>query len=159
MHVTRGRTADRVARVLAALPAGRIVAGTGSGWLVMGPSGAFVVLPDPSGTSGAAAAGRRAAVLAETTRAALAEHLSWVPFVDAVVATERDGSCGPEATAVPVDLLPEVLVAGPAVIDGPTLARVGELVAGGLLPPWRPVGGEGAKIDLCAPAPDATPTG
>jgi hypothetical protein len=156
MAIARARGTERVARILAALPPGRILAGTGAGWLVVGPSGAFVVLPDPSGGNGA---GRRAGALAEATRAALAEHLSWVPFVDAVVVTDRDGSCGPGATAVPVDLLPEVLVEGPTVIDDPTVRRVGELVAAGLLPPWHPVGGTGAKIDLCTPAPDAAPTG
>jgi len=146
---------EAVERVLTALAPGRVLAWADPARLVVGPSGAFVVLPHgPDGPD----AGARAAALAEATRSTLAEHLAWVPFIDAVVATAGDGHCGPGATAVPLDLLPVVLVEGPPVIDAATLTRIAALVDAGLVPPWRTwTTGGGAKIDLCDPPQNATP--
>ncbi|WP_334144722.1 hypothetical protein [Rhabdothermincola sp.] len=142
---------DGIDSVLAGLPPACVVASSGVARLVVGPPGAFVLLPsgaDPSTTA------ERAGHLAATTRAALAEHVSWVPFIDAVVIHDtplRNGS----ATSVPLDLLPETLVEGPVVIDPSTVAMIRHLLDEGQLPNWRTgVCSEDGKIDLCEPVDD-----
>jgi hypothetical protein len=112
-------------------------------------------------------AAERAARLAAVTRTALADHLSWVPFVDAVVVTAAGAhhkSPGPtkqeitvHATAVPLDLLGEVLVEGRAVIDDAALDVIGKLVGNDTLAPWRTESAAGSdKIDLCEPTANTT---
>lgn len=145
---------DRVDRVLARLRAGAVVAVAGEARLVASDAGAFVLLPaDAEPTR----AGEQAARLAEATRHALADHLSWVPFVDAVVVVRPGEDAGGSVTAVPVDLLATVLVEGPRQIADPTLARIAALVAQGRLCAWRATtAAHGGRIDPCPPA-DAPP--
>lgn len=145
---------DRVDRVLAGLTADAVVAVAGEARLVASDAGAFVLLPaDAEPTR----AGEQVARLAEATRHALAEHLSWVPFVDAVVVVRPGEDAGGSVTAVPVDLLATVLVEGPRQIADPTLARIAVLVAEGRLGAWRAAtASDGGRIDPCPPV-DPTP--
>ena len=106
--------------------------------------------------------------LAPTTRATLADHLSWVPFVDAVVVTPGDGrhsanghdlNAGTGATAVPFDMLIEVLVEGRSVVEFAVLGLIDDLLRANALGPWRVGLAAGAdKIDLCEPAADTSAT-
>jgi hypothetical protein len=145
---------DRVDRVLAGLHAGAVLAVSGDARLVAGGAGAFVLLPAAAEPT---RAGERAARLAEATRDALADHLSWVPFVDAVVVVRPGERAGGSVTAVPVDLLAVVLVEGPRQIADPTLARIAALVAQGRLGAWRAATvADDGRIEPCPPV-DATP--
>jgi hypothetical protein len=123
-----------------------------------------VVVPDQTDAGGPVPQADRAARLAAATRADMAEHLAWVPFVDAVVVTSGISTAAspldPAATVVPLDLLCEVLTEGPAVIERPTLGTLVALLGDGRLSSW--VAGvipSAAKIDLCQPTPDTTSTG
>jgi hypothetical protein len=150
---------ERIDEVLGSLPEAFVVASSGEARLVVGPPGAFVLL-DGSGAAAASGPGAdRAALLAVTTRTALADHLAWVPFIDAVVVTAERSVADPSATAVPLDLLAEVLTEGPLVIDDTTIAAIAGLVAGDQLSTWRAgLSTPAAKIDLCQPTPDTTPS-
>ena len=66
----------------------------------------------------------RAQDLALQTRTVLAHHISWIPFIDAAVVTAGDRPAEPAVSTivVPVDLLGELLMEGPPVIDQPALA-------------------------------------
>jgi hypothetical protein len=140
---------DRVDRALAGLPRGALVAGAGDARLVAGDTGAFVLVPAGDAAAGAA---ERAARLAEATRDALADHLSWVPFVDAVVVVRPDEAAHGPATAVPLDLLVTVLSEGRHVIAAPTLARIAALLAGHQLGTWRATNDAAdGRIDPCPP--------
>jgi hypothetical protein len=152
---------DHLDRVLADLGCGAITAVAGDARLVAGDAGTFVLLP---GGDAPAAAAERAARLAEATREALADHLSWVPFVDAVVvvrpgeALAGTATAGP-ATAVPIDLLIGVLSEGRHLVAVTTLARIAALLADGGLGAWCATTlEEGDRIDLCSPV-DATAAG
>jgi hypothetical protein len=144
-------SAEQIDRLLAGLPATHTVASQESARLVVGPSGATVILLGERDVPDAA---DRAARLAAATRTALADHVAWVPFVDAVVVTD-DAETATAATVVPPDLLGEVLVEGPEVIDPPALGVIVDLLDTDGLAPWR-VGLDpsAAKIDLCEPARD-----
>jgi hypothetical protein len=141
--------------VLAALRRGWSIASTDGARLVAGPTGAFVLVA--AGQEPEAAADL-AAYLAATTRSALAEHVSWVPFIDAIVVT--GGGRGPKgpATPIPLDLLGEVLVQGPEMIEAEVLAIVADLLDRGELAGWRTgLRIDDAKIDLCSPITDNAP--
>lgn len=151
---------DGVDAVLADLPPAYAVASSGAARLVVGPPGAFVLVP--SGTDPSTAA-ERAGHLAATTRSALAEHVSWVPFIDAVVVVHDSPVHNGVATPVPLDLLPETLVEGPVVIEPSTVATIRLLLDEGRLTSWRAGLGvddanddakDDANIDLCEPADD-----
>lgn len=109
--------------VLAALPdpiTVYIVEGT---YFVVAPSGLFVVAENPIDLAVGAAA---AANGADRIRDTLATRLPWVPFVDAVVVSDRDGD-GLPALTVPIDLVASTILGGPDVIDRPTLERLSAL--------------------------------
>lgn len=141
------------------------IASQGAARFVAGPSGVFVLVwggDDPD------RAGETAARLAAATRTALADHLAWVPFVDAVVVMPagsqgREGTGPPlgvtQATAVPFDLLGEVLVEGRPMVDEAALEVVDRLIRTDGLAPWRPGrSADAAKIDLCEPTADTSAT-
>jgi hypothetical protein len=124
--------------------------------LVVGPTGAFVLVP---GEGDLAEAADRAHHLATRTRSPLARHLSWVPFIDAAVVTVGSRHAEEASVIVPVDLLGELLVQGPLVIDAPAIAVLRELLVAGSLDDWRvEPAGDDVKIDLCDPPlqPSAT---
>ncbi len=142
--------------VLRDLAPRHLIAVAGDARLVTGSAGAFVLLPAGDAPDGAA---ERCGRLAETTRAALAQHMGWVPFVDAVVVVRPGETTGVAATAVPLDLLGEVLVEGPPVIEGSTLDQIAQLVRDGALVTWRTATtGDDGKIDLCERVPQIVGT-
>ena len=135
--------------VLEGLPAGWVIGHQEVARLAVGPTGAFVLVP---GDDDPATAADHAHDLAQRTRSALARHLSWVPFVDAAVVTSHDRHPEAAAVLVPRDLLGELLVQGPPVIDRPAITVLHALLVAGSLDGWE-VGTVtvDAKIDLCEP--------
>lgn len=158
------KSVEHVDGLLADLSSSYTVGSQGSARLVAGPTGVFVVVIGGDDVGWAA---ELAARLAPATRSTLADHLSWVPFVDAVVVTDTGGRRGAAveppategATAVPVDLLGEVLVEGRAVVELSVLDVIDDLLRADALGPWKVgIGGGPAKIDLCEPTADTSAT-
>lgn len=154
MNVTEWRrTYQGIDEALAALPDMYAVGSHGDARLVAGPAGAFVVVAAPDDEESAAAP---ATQLAAELRMLLADHLSWVPFIDTLLVTVEGTEA--EAAVVPVDLLLDTVTNGRPVIDERALVRIRDLLRRGALGDWRvgllPVGD---RIDLCDPAPQITP--
>ncbi len=78
------KSVEHIDGLLADLSPMYTIASQGSARFVAGPTGVFVLV---YGGDDLGRAAELAARLAPTTRATLADHLSWVPFVDAVVVT------------------------------------------------------------------------
>ena len=144
--------------VLADLPAGFVVAADGDARLVLGPAGAFVLVPapPPGADDDVERAARRLHALATRTRASLGEHLAWVPFLDPLLVADGDEVRCTEVAVAPLDLLATVLTSGPAQIDRPTLAAVDRAVRLRHLDRWRAgtgrghhLGTDGGRIELC----------
>src|SRR3954451_3436882 len=76
--------------VLTSLPAVHVLAGQDDARLVVGPAGAFVLIPSTVGTHELLAAAHRLEALAGTTREALCAHLAWIPFLDGLIVTSDD---------------------------------------------------------------------
>jgi hypothetical protein len=155
VSVTHPTPLDGIDAILAELPSDWVVGWLAGARLVIGPSGAFVLVP---GQADLPAAADRAQGLAHTTRSVLAHHISWVPFIDAAVVTEGDRPNAASAVVVPVDLLGELLTEGPPVIDRPALGVLRNLLAQGQLDGWQ-VGSPpvDVKIDLCESITDPSP--
>jgi hypothetical protein len=158
------KSVEHVDSLLAELSPMYTIASQGAARLVAGPTGVFVLV---FGGDDVGRATELAARLAPATRAALADHLSWVPFVDAVVVTREKGRRSKDhdvratvgATAVPIDMLGEVLVEGRAVIEFAVLGVIDDLLREDALGPWKVGLGTGTdKIDLCEPAADTSAT-
>jgi hypothetical protein len=142
--------------ILAELPSDWLIGWLDEARLAIGPTGAFVLVP---GQVDLAAAADRAQTLATRTRAVLAAHISWVPFIDAAVVTEADRPTEDAAMIVPVDLLGELLTEGSLVIDRPALAVLRNLLSGGSLDGWRVgVAPVDVSIDLCENEPSEPPS-
>jgi hypothetical protein len=142
--------------VLDALPPEWAVGGRGDARLVVGPTGAFVLVPGEDDLAGSAELAHN---LAQGTRTALARHLSWVPFIDAAVVTVGNHHAEAASIVVPVDLLAELLVQGPLVIDGPAIAVLRDLLVAGSLEQWQVANApEAVRIDLCDPTLQASTT-
>ncbi len=140
---------DGVDRSLRALPGEFAVAGAGATRLVIGPPGAFVLEPTTPDRLDVAAA--RVAGLAVATRAILADHVAWVPFVDGLVVA-GDSAAHPSVTVVPPDLLGDTLVRGPEVINASVLGTVRDLLRQSRLGVWRlAYASVDGSIDLCEP--------
>jgi hypothetical protein len=150
----------RLDEVLSSLPPLSVVAASDDARFVAGPSGAFVLLPhlDASRTgAGIAAAATRLDLLVQSTRSALCDHLSWIPFLDSLLVSEADITGPTPVTILALDLLHDVLTEGPVVIDDTTLAAIREAVRGERLGRWTVGSGDGAaRIDLCDPAQPTT---
>jgi len=135
--------------LLDGLPPGWVIGHREAARLAVGPSGAFVLVP---GDGDLAEAAEQAHTLAQRTRSALARHLSWAPFVDAAVVTADDRHADAAAILVPLDLLLELLVQGPPVIDRPAISVLHGLIVAHSLDGWEVGTAEvAAKIDLCDP--------
>ncbi|HVN50342.1 MAG TPA: hypothetical protein VMT43_02860, partial [Acidimicrobiales bacterium] len=152
VSVTHPTPIDGIDGILAELPRNWVIGHQGDARLVMGPSGAFVLVP---GQADVAAAADLAQSLAHRTRAVVSHHISWVPFIDAAVVTDADRPAEVAAVVVPVDLLGELLIEGPPVIDRPALGVLRNLLVQGDLDGWQ-VGSALAdvSIDLCESRPD-----
>ena len=124
--------------------------------MVISPTGAFVLVENESDL---AAAAETAHALAGRTRSALARHLSWVPFIDAAVVTSGHHHSEAASIVVPVDMLAELLIKGPLVIDAPAIAVLRDLLVAGSLEDWQ-IGADrdGVRIDLCDPPLQASTT-
>jgi hypothetical protein len=144
-------------RVLRALPGGHVVASDGDARLVVGPSGAFVLVPAPwPGGPAPADAGHRVHALAARTRAGLGDHLTWIPFLDPLLVTAGPVVRDAGVTVAPVDLLAGVLTGGPPQIDDLTVTAVDRVVRRRGLGRWRigtgrgqVSGTDGGRIELC----------
>lgn len=157
--------AQRIDGLLTELAPTHTIGSQGRARFVAGPSGLFVVV---DGTREPLIAADLAAQLAAATRTELAEHLSWVPFIDAVVVIHDDGHrrqpppeqpLGGPALAVPLDLLGEVLVEGRPMVDESALRIVADLLHTEGLGSWQAgLDGRPAKIDLCEPTADTSAT-
>lgn len=119
---------DDLDRVLHDLPDGYAVRPVGGARFVLGPTGAHVLALD----DGRAEAPRDVALLASVIRSSLADRVAWVPFVHALLVTERDRPC-PPATRVPPALVPSVLLEGPSLLRPDELRRLVASVEAGAL--------------------------
>lgn len=150
-HVEAEALVTGVDRVLGSLFDHRSIGGNGSARLAIGSTGLFVVVP---GTDDSTA--RTANALAAATRESLVDHLSWIPFIDAVLACDRlHEGCTNLATVVPLDLLDRVLREGSRLIDDTLLGLLLGLLSDGALDPWHLMTSsptdDGVRIDLCDP--------
>ncbi len=94
-------------------------------WLVVGPTGLFVIVAEEDDLAIAAS---RAIRRADEVRSRLAMELAWVPFVDALVATRQpDGPLRLPCIAVPSNLLRLAISEGPRTVDDATLATLAML--------------------------------
>ncbi len=123
-------TSDLLDEVLAALPATVVVAHCDAYRLVVSHAGVFVLDPG-SGATGPTA--ERAAVAAQATRELLADHLTWVPFVDWFMVSAAD-SVPAEHDVVPLDLVPATVLEGHSVGDE-LMATIRDLLSTGTLAP------------------------
>lgn len=141
--------------VLGHLPAGHVRGRCGLARLVLGCNGGFVVVPAGSEPEPAARLARR---LVDETRATIADHLSLVPFLDALVVERSPRQLpGVPAVLVALDLLPDLLVQGPPVVPVDVVAGVRRLLTGQLLGAWRVDAAQPADtIVLCDPTQATT---
>lgn len=130
MSRSRATVAD-VSAVLSHLPTDHLVFVLEGAWMVVGPTGLFVLathLGDPD--DDVEQASERAAEQASSMRARLAEQLAWVPFVDAFVVTagvrgERTEGLG--CPTVPLQRLAATIAEAPRTVDEETLAQLARL--------------------------------
>jgi hypothetical protein len=153
------RLSREIDGALASLPGDFAVGSLDQARLVAGPAGAFVIIGYPGADPSPEAAVATINRLAADMRAALADQLSWVPFVDTLLVTSTDlEHVGGGAAVVPIDLLHDTVYEGRAVVDERALAVIRDLLRRGQLGGWRvglvPVG---ERIDLCEPQTTTTP--
>ncbi len=110
------------------------IAHRGPDRLSIGPGGVFVLHPLESSESPRDAA-EHAWLLAETTRDRIADHLTWVPFVDWLVIAEAYSAHIP---SLPSGLVATTLLEGHAI--PPTIANElrRSVSMGNLSPLWQP---------------------
>ena len=157
-HGTQQVAADLDA-VLRALPGEFAVASQAAHRLVVGRPGAFVLCAHAEVAATAVEPlAARIARLATSTRVVLADHLSWVPFIDAVVVTPPGAPGRGPVTMAPLDLVAELLTAGPDTIAAGALDAIRGLLRENRLGVWRAgIGEADGRIDLCDPLPTTTP--
>lgn len=118
---------ESVADVLSDITSAHLVFDIDHAWFVVGPSGLFVICEDDGDL---VAATQRAGDRARSLRDRLANELSWVPFVDALVVTRQhdvdDDTPTPEleCPVIRLDLLRNTLTEGPRSVDDDTLGRL-----------------------------------
>jgi hypothetical protein len=148
--VLRPRQSSRtdLADLLGHLPEDYLVVPLRSAWFVVGTPGTYVV------GDGASHDDSEVGRLAGQLRAALAQHLTWVPFVHALLISD-DLRAIPHATVVPRDLLLGVLTEGRRSLDDDTMRRIGELVGRGIIARVAPVedAEAAARMPPCDPSP------
>lgn len=121
----RSATAPDVAAVLASLPPAYRVVPLADADVVLGPPGAFVVA---AGNGNVQDIADRLVGRAVRLRAALAERMSWVPFIDALVVADHPGAHAVAATVVPADLLDQTLVQGTPMLSDESVTRLADLI-------------------------------
>ena len=123
----------RLDEVLVELVEPVVVAHGSTQRLVVSLAGVFVLDPAPLDT---AAVSDRAATAARRTRALLAQHLRWVPFVDWFAVAEPGSNIDVDGV-VPLDLV-TVTVSQGHTVDGETFDRIGQLlIHNRLVPDWH----------------------
>lgn len=142
--------------VLASLPAEFVVASQHDTRLAVGPPGAFVLasVPTPIDDDELDQLIVRAEAATAATRVILADHLSWVPFIDTLLVVAGDPPRRPHATFAAVDLLADMIVEGRPVVSPHAVGVVRDLLRRDALGPWMVgVVPDDGRIDLCDPAP------
>ncbi|CAN5512478.1 hypothetical protein BH10ACT3_BH10ACT3_04280 [soil metagenome] len=119
MFTSRSTTKDLVGRV-ARLPDEYMVRRVLDQWAVAGPTGLFVV---GRADADLAASAHRTASMAHQLRAMLSNEVPWVPFVDALLVADGEGS-GLECTVVDLDMLEMMLTGGAPAIDEVSLHQI-----------------------------------
>jgi hypothetical protein len=119
---------EDLARALDGLSDEVTVRPLGGAHLVVGPAGAQVVALD----DGSPDAPRATARLASVVRSALAEEVPWMPFVHALLVTDRPDPC-PPATRISPALLLRAVSEGPVALDDRVLDRLRRAIEGGAL--------------------------
>ncbi|MCX7619884.1 MAG: hypothetical protein N2037_03440 [Acidimicrobiales bacterium] len=154
----RHRTTNSIDGVLDSLPDEFAVASDDDLRLVIGPSGAFVLSISLAGNSpDLNSLAERVSQRTAATRSILADHLTWVPFIDGVVVGNGTALSRAPVTVIPFDLLHETITEGRELIASTTISQIRDLLRRGLLGSWRiGVGSTNGKIDLCDPAPTTT---
>ena len=126
------RAAPDVEAELRELPASHVSYLHEGSWVVLGPTGLFVVT---DGSTGLYEAALTSVLGAFRLRSDLATDLAWVPFVDAlVVADDAPSADELPCPAVPARMLRATVSEGPRTVDEATLAwilarRVGDAPA------------------------------
>lgn len=119
-------TAGDVSATLANLPTEHLVFMLDAAWMVVGPTGVFVLVVEESTAEPAA----HAVAQAEALRERLADQISWVPFIDAmVVIADREAArveAGP-CPSVPLRRLLTTIVDAPRRVDDETLAGLARI--------------------------------
>lgn len=115
----RPGTSDVRVRVTT-LPDDYLVRRLGEHWVVVGPTGLFLVARDVEAGPGAP---DRVAALALLLRTRLADAVPWVPYVDVVLVGDPERS-HPACTFVEPDLVESALTNGPHVLDGVALHQL-----------------------------------
>lgn len=91
-------------------------------WLVVGPTGIFVITEE---LDDLARGCERARGLATQVRLELSNELAWVPFVDAVCASTKPVTTGEHTSSViPANLIEVTVGSGPQTVDAETLAHL-----------------------------------
>ena len=95
------------------------------GRVVVGPTGAFVVAEAGRDVRTAA---RRLARVAERCRTVLADRLSWAPFVDPLVVSDRRPHGRVAAAVVSRHLVRETLLRGPSLLSRDRVQRIADVL-------------------------------
>lgn len=140
--------------VLETLPASYIVAGQQRARLVVGPHGAFVLMPSGSDLDGVA---DRLHELTAITREAMYAHVTLVPFIDALAISYGEPPKHAPITVAPLDLLTDVMTSGPIVIDTHTLDAIRRAARASTLDGWR-VGPEDEQDEIVLRDPATSTT-
>ena len=145
------RTLHNIDEALASLPGEFAVASNGDARLVAGSAGAFVMVGVGGDTSPTEAA-FLVSQLAADTRSALADHLSWVPFIDTMLVSLSLDQSRVASSTVPLDMVHVTVCEGRQVVDDRALGVIRDLLRRGMLGNWL-VGlvPSGDRIDLCEP--------
>ena len=130
------RSIEALDHALEALGADHELGAAGSLRLVIGPGGVFVV----GLAAGNPEVGHEVAVASRSTRDTLADHLSYPPFVDAVVIDDDNVVSHDEANIVPSDLLEAAF--GGHCLGEDVVALLTKQLQRGALEPWSPLRAE-----------------
>lgn len=115
-----------VSNALRSLPTTHVAYFHEHSWLVIGPTGLYVVITEDGDIEAAAAV---ALQRARRLRTDLARELAWVPFVEAVVVVDSRKRSRPSVPAlvVPIQRLADTISGGPQLVDDATLALLTRL--------------------------------
>ena len=125
MFRTHEPVVDHLDDLLGDLPGPFRVVRAGDARVVIGPTGAFVLV---EGGGNVPAAGALVANVAENCRAVFAVRLIWAPFVDAFVVAERSVDHPASASVVPSRMVCETLTHGPRLLEDDQVERMADIL-------------------------------